>query len=71
MAKKTGKDKRDSAAWHEACDALLKEALARPGIKEVLELHAKVQKQYQEYQEYSSFLEVPRRYTSSDRLGSD
>lgn len=65
MTKKT--DKHHSSARQEACDTMLKEALARPGIKEIMEIHGNAQKQYQQHRAYDSFLKVPRRHITSDR----
>lgn len=71
VVRKRATKKHRRSARQQAFDAMLEEALARPGIKEVMEIHDNAQRQYRQYEVYRSFMRIPKRYTTSDRTDID
>jgi len=61
----TGHSKRSVRA--NAQDAMLKEALARPGVKEVMEFYGKAWAQYGDYYRLTTAMEKPSRHKASNR----
>lgn len=68
---KRATNKHRRSARQQAFDAMLEEALAGPGIKEVMEIHDNAQRQYRQYEVYRSFMRIPKRYTASDRTDAE
>lgn len=69
MKRATKKHRR--SVRQQAFDAMLEEALARPGIKEVMEIHDNAQRQYWQHEVYRSFMRIPKRYITLDRTNVD